>query len=71
MALAISIISEEQNTYVIAFDGKPSIDEIVDGIKDKMFDEVIMSIIEWHIGFNYELGESFATELSKRINQIH
>ena len=70
MALAISIVSEEQNTYVVAFDGKPSISEIVEGVKDKITKEGIMFIRDWEIGSNFELNYYDATELRKAIDSI-
>ena len=71
MALAISFISEQKNTFVVTFDGKPQINDIVDAIQDKMTKEGVMSIIDWHIGFNYVLSEDFGKELAERINKIY
>jgi hypothetical protein len=70
MALAISIVSEEKNIYVIPFDGKPQINDIVDAIKEKISQEGIMSITDWYWGFNYNITPEFAKELTKAINEI-
>jgi hypothetical protein len=70
MALAISFVSEQKNTFVVTFDGKPQINDIVDAIQDKMTQEGVMSIIDWHIGLNYALSEDFGKELINAINKI-
>jgi len=70
MALAISFFSEDKNTFVVAFDNKPQINEVVDAIKDKMSQEGVMSIIDWHVGINYAVSDDFSKELTKAINQI-
>jgi hypothetical protein len=70
MALAISFISEDKNTFVVAFDNKPQINEVVDAIKDKMSQEGVMSIVDWHVGLNYAVSEDFGKELINAINQI-
>lgn len=70
MALAISFVSEQKNTFVVTFDGKPQINDIVDAIQDKMTQEGVMSIIDWHIGLNYALSEDFDKELINAINKI-
>ena len=70
MALAVAIVSEDKNTYVVAFDGQPQISDVVDAIKDKMRQEGIMRITEWSVGFNYPLGEDYGKDLLKAINKI-
>lgn len=70
MALAVSFVSEEKNTYVVAFDGQPKIDDVVDAIKDKMRQEGVMSIMEWCVGFNYSLDKDYGKNLLNAINQI-
>jgi hypothetical protein len=70
MALAISFISEDTNLYVVAFDGKPKINDIVQEIEDKMRDEAIMSIREWEVGANFELDHYDMNELRKAIDSI-
>jgi len=70
MALAISIISEEKNIYIIAFDNRPQINDIVDAIKEKISQEGIMSIADWHFGVNYPITNEFLKELTKAINEI-
>jgi hypothetical protein len=71
MAVAISIVSEEQNIYVVAFDGKPSISDIVEGVKDKIVSEGIMFIRDWEIGFNFDMNHYYdLNELRKAIDSI-
>jgi|GEM_PF-4082444 len=70
MALAISFVSEEKNTFVVAFDGKPQISEVVETIKDKMNEEGVMSITDWHIGVNITLDHEYVKELTKAISRI-
>lgn len=70
MALAISFISEDTNLYVVAFDGKPKINDIVQEIKDRMREEAVMFIREWEVGANFELDHYDMHELQKAINSI-
>jgi hypothetical protein len=70
MALAISFVSEDKNTFVVAFDGKPQISEVVETIKDKMNEEGVMSITDWHIGVNIALDHEYVRELTKAISRI-
>ena len=71
MALAISFISEDKKTFVVAFDGKPSVGKVVEAIEHKMNENGVMSIVDWHIGFNVELDHEYGKELAERINKIY